>query len=135
MQAGVSLLIEYEGPLRWDEFEVGVHGIIIEFTSEGVTYSATYLPEVASEQGEGRCPGDHAADKVVNPAGMTCVALPASDATAGWDQLTTVTSLARKAGFRGRCTKELLAGLCLTRYKSSKTTMTYLEYRDRSGRS
>jgi AMMECR1 domain-containing protein len=34
------------------DWEVGKHGILISFTDKGGTnYSATYLPEVAHEQG------------------------------------------------------------------------------------
>jgi AMMECR1 domain-containing protein len=33
------------------QFQVGVHGIQIEFSLSGTTKTATYLPEVAAEQG------------------------------------------------------------------------------------
>jgi len=50
LNCGVSLLINFdpcEHPLDW---EVGKHGIIIEFTFEDTPYRGTYLPEVAKEQ-------------------------------------------------------------------------------------
>ena len=46
----VSLLYNYEKNKKWNEWEVGKHGIIIEFQSQGHHYQATYLPEVAEEQ-------------------------------------------------------------------------------------
>jgi len=45
------LLTDFEvikDPYDWD---VGIHGIEIEFKSKGRTYRGTYLPNVASEQG------------------------------------------------------------------------------------
>ncbi|TMW56712.1 hypothetical protein Poli38472_006722 [Pythium oligandrum] len=52
LHCSVSLLIDYEDAEHYEDWEIGVHGIIIEFTDEnGNFYSATYLPDVASEQG------------------------------------------------------------------------------------
>lgn len=77
--------------------QIGVHGIIIELSDVGGDlYSATYLPQVASEQ--------------------------------GWDHLEAVTSLLRKAGFRRRVTREVLAALKITRYRSSIHKLSYDEY-------
>lgn len=48
---GVSLLVCYEVAEHPEDWEVGVHGIILEFSAGGRDFSATYLPEVCSEQG------------------------------------------------------------------------------------
>ena len=51
LSATVSLLQEFEiikDPYDW---EVGTHGIQIKFKADGQNYSATFLPEVAKEQG------------------------------------------------------------------------------------
>ncbi|KAL9178762.1 hypothetical protein ACHAXT_003893 [Thalassiosira profunda] len=54
LRVGVSLLVKYEECKHCLDWKVGVHGIIIHFEGRGAgkqhTYSATYLPEVASEQ-------------------------------------------------------------------------------------
>jgi AMMECR1 domain-containing protein len=48
----VSLLRHFEDGTDYRDWEVGVHGIRIEFHNEkGNKRTATYLPEVASEQG------------------------------------------------------------------------------------
>jgi AMMECR1 domain-containing protein len=50
LNCGVSLLTQFEGvdnPLDW---EVGKHGIEIEFEHRNKYYSSTFLPEVAEEQ-------------------------------------------------------------------------------------
>lgn len=47
----VSLLKEFEEASHYLDWEIGVHGIIIEFRdADGRNYSATYLPEIAEEQ-------------------------------------------------------------------------------------
>mmetsp|Transcript_7029 Transcript_7029/g.20522 ORF Transcript_7029/g.20522 Transcript_7029/m.20522 type:complete len:142 (-) Transcript_7029:82-507(-) len=51
LEVGVSLLVEYEQGAHPFDWEVGKHGIIIDFYIHGRNYGATYLPEVAQEQG------------------------------------------------------------------------------------
>jgi len=48
---GVSLLVNFEPNLKWDEWEVGTHGIVIRFAVQGTHYKAVFLPEVAKDQG------------------------------------------------------------------------------------
>jgi len=49
----ISLLVHFEKVGDYLDWEVGIHGIWIEFTSEsGRKETATYLPEVMPEQGE-----------------------------------------------------------------------------------
>ena len=51
MSVGLSLLCNFqpiEDPLAW---QVGKHGIEIDFTVNGRDYGSTFLPEVAAEQG------------------------------------------------------------------------------------
>lgn len=51
LAVGVTLLTDFEdadGPMDW---ELGKHGIRISFTYHGRRYGATYLPDVAPEQG------------------------------------------------------------------------------------
>lgn len=52
LYVSVSILTQFEEASNYLDWEVGVHGIRIEFLSErGGKRSATFLPEVASEQG------------------------------------------------------------------------------------
>lgn len=54
LHVGVSLLTDFEqvaDPLDWTP---GLHGIIVEFMVESRKYRATYLPEIALEQGWSR---------------------------------------------------------------------------------
>jgi hypothetical protein len=80
---------------------VGVHGIWIHFEApDGNEYSATYLPEVAAEQ--------------------------------GWDQPAAIASLVRKAGYHRALPTRYLGMMRVTRYQSSKATLTYDEWRARA---
>ncbi|CAM9482171.1 unnamed protein product [Ascophyllum nodosum] len=55
LDVSVSLLLKYESARHWEDWEVGVHGIVINFNDDrGSSYSATFLPEVAAEQGWSR---------------------------------------------------------------------------------
>jgi hypothetical protein len=53
LSCGVSLLSSFEPASGWDDWEVGTHGLIIEFTDPAMRCrrTATFLPEVAAEQG------------------------------------------------------------------------------------
>lgn len=51
LQCGVSLLIDFEKARNYLDWDVGIHGIRIEFYYNGRRLSAVYLPEVAVEQG------------------------------------------------------------------------------------
>ena len=49
----VSILRHFEDGRDYKDWEIGIHGIRIEFLNEkGVKRTATYLPEVAREQGK-----------------------------------------------------------------------------------
>lgn len=54
LSCDVSLLTDFEQAQSVDDWKVGVHGITIDFVANGRSYSATYLPEVAAEQGWSR---------------------------------------------------------------------------------
>ena len=52
LHVSVSILRHFEDGCDYLDWEVGTHGIRIEFTNEkGNKRTATYLPEVAPEQG------------------------------------------------------------------------------------
>ncbi|KAK1251644.1 hypothetical protein MKX07_007123 [Trichoderma sp. CBMAI-0711] len=51
LQAAVTLLTDFEEADDVHDWEVGKHGIRISFSDRGRRYGATYLPDVALEQG------------------------------------------------------------------------------------
>jgi len=97
LDCGVSLLTNFEEGQDYLDWEIGKHGIWIEFTNEqGRRKTATYLPEVMPEQ--------------------------------GWTKVEAIDSLLRKGGFAGKITQAVRDDIKLTRYQSSKTTVTWEEY-------
>lgn len=51
LQTAVTLLTDFEPVADPYDWEVGTHGIRLSFQDRGRRYGATYLPDVASEQG------------------------------------------------------------------------------------
>mmetsp|Transcript_15059 Transcript_15059/g.42850 ORF Transcript_15059/g.42850 Transcript_15059/m.42850 type:complete len:216 (-) Transcript_15059:184-831(-) len=105
LECTVSLLTAFEDLQHWQDWQVGRHGLIIDFTcpQTSAARSATYLPEVASRE--------------------------------GWSKMECVDSLIRKAGYHGPIKEELRVSLRMTRYQSSPRTMSYRDYVSRtSGR-
>mmetsp|Transcript_172 Transcript_172/g.231 ORF Transcript_172/g.231 Transcript_172/m.231 type:complete len:200 (+) Transcript_172:76-675(+) len=98
LECAVSLLFDFEDCSDCFDWEIGKHGIIIDFVdpSRGKNRNATYLPCVAPEQ--------------------------------GWNKKETLKSLIHKAGYDGPVTDELLQSLKVTRYQSSEVHMDYEEY-------
>ena len=114
--------------------QIGVHGIVIKFTDDrGAGFSATFLPEVAAEQGVQasilpavrrsvltRCdvvtsvPRNTITDRqyitfsriMFSIDRRFCIRVPA-----GWTKKTTLTRLVRKAGYKRSIDNGFLAGL------------------------
>ncbi|KAK9078710.1 hypothetical protein SSX86_002767 [Deinandra increscens subsp. villosa] len=98
LQCTVSLLTNYETAANYLDWEVGKHGMIIEFTDpdNNIKRSATYLPEVAAQE--------------------------------GWTKIEAIDSLMKKAGYNGTITESVRKRIHLTRYQSSLYTMHYGDY-------
>ena len=50
LKCTVSLLHSFEDCRRWDDWDVGTHGIEIELSVKDSSYRGTFLPSVAKEQ-------------------------------------------------------------------------------------
>ncbi|ONK72195.1 uncharacterized protein A4U43_C04F16760 [Asparagus officinalis] len=98
LECTVSVLTNYESALHYLDWEVGKHGLIIEFTDpdNNIRRSGTYLPEVAAHE--------------------------------GWTKIETIDSLMRKAGYNGHITEAHRKRLNITRYQSTLYTMHFNEY-------
>jgi uncharacterized protein (TIGR00296 family) len=96
LNVSVSLLINFEKGKDAMDWEVGKHGIRIQFGF----YRATFLPHVATEQ--------------------------------GWDKITTLKYLIRKAGCFDDL-EDVIDKIELTRYQSIVAEVTYEEYKKEKG--
>mmetsp|Transcript_20461 Transcript_20461/g.37283 ORF Transcript_20461/g.37283 Transcript_20461/m.37283 type:complete len:342 (-) Transcript_20461:384-1409(-) len=108
LRVGVSLLVKYEECEHCFDWEVGVHGIIIKFDGTGGTTSGSSVRK--------------------NERGYSATYLPEVAHEQRWSQREAVTSLVRKAGYRGVIGDELLRSIRCTRYQSSKCRLSYGEY-------
>lgn len=69
LECTVSLLTDYETAANYLDWEVGKHGMILEFTDpDSARRSATYLPEVAAQEGWTKL---ETVDSLVRKAGYT----------------------------------------------------------------
>nr|CAD1845027.1 unnamed protein product [Ananas comosus var. bracteatus] len=98
LECTVSILTNYETALHFLDWEIGKHGLIIEFTDPdcNIRRSATYLPEIAAQE--------------------------------GWTKIETIDSLMNKAGYYGFVNESLRKKLHVTRYESTLYTMHYSDY-------
>ncbi|CAO3596828.1 unnamed protein product [Absidia cylindrospora] len=118
LDCAVSLLTDFEEAKDYLDWDIGTHGIWIEFSltddddnddgsliarrrrsssSNKTKTTATYLPEVMEEQ--------------------------------GWTKEEAIDSLLRKGGYIGHITKAKRQSITLTRYQSQKMTRSYAVYR------
>ncbi|KAJ4868794.1 Uncharacterized protein Rs2_49659 [Raphanus sativus] len=98
LQCTVSIVTDYETPEDYLDWEVGKHGIVIEFSDPvaNVKRSATYLPEVPVNE--------------------------------GWTKLEAIDSLVLKAGYDGEITESVRRRIHLSRYQTTLFRMHYSQY-------
>lgn len=108
------------------DWTIGVHGIRIEFLDHrGYKRSATYLPQIAPEQGM-LC-GPIGGRAILQWLARVCVFF----VCVGWDHLETIDSLLRKGGYRGPIHGEVRRAIKLTRYQSQAVQMSHREWCER----
>jgi uncharacterized protein (TIGR00296 family) len=100
LRCTVSLLHSFEQAGSWDDWQLGIHGIVISFgdPATGAHRSATFLPEVALHQ--------------------------------RWGKGAAVDQLVRKAGYAPGATPAVRRALTLRRYQTSAHTLSYQDYDD-----
>lgn len=74
LRCTVSLLSCFEQAATWSDWEIGVHGLIIEFVEPHSSQrrTATFLPEVASHEGWDK---QQTIDQLIRKAGFTSTAV------------------------------------------------------------
>ena len=128
MHVSISILRHFEDGVDYLDWEIGVHGIRIEFHNEkGSKRTATYLPEVAKEQGWAL----FLYLLILHYYQITIELLKNNLfhlISTGWNQIQTIDSLLHKGGYKGLVTPEMRRSVKLTRYQSEKVTVSYQEY-------
>ena len=66
LTATLSYLYAPESYFKWNEWERGKNGIIVEFEEEGKSYNATYLPDYAIQEATNKI---GAVDKLIIKSG------------------------------------------------------------------
>jgi len=105
LKCSVSLLVDFEKAANCFDWDIGTHGIRISF------------------------------DHPTTGEDLGATYLPDVCAEQGWTKQECLNSLFKKAGYKGPVTKELLHNTELVRYKSSKYSLSYEEYKKMSSSS
>ncbi|PPR92851.1 hypothetical protein GOBAR_AA27816 [Gossypium barbadense] len=114
LECTVSILTDYETANNYLDWEVGKHGIIIEFVDDyNSRRSATYLPEVPAHEGSevfllyAKVQACLAA-RIANTVRTKKLPYPVPcNSNNGWTRVEAIDSLIRKAGFSGPITESL----------------------------
>ncbi|KAI9309244.1 DUF51 family protein [Cunninghamella echinulata] len=107
LSCAVSFLTDFELGKDYLDWEIGKHGIWIEFSLDD--------KETASHHGSKR-------------AKTTATYLPEVMVDQGWTQKEAIDSLLRKGGYIGKITEEKRKSIQLTRYQSQKLELSYTDY-------
>jgi uncharacterized protein (TIGR00296 family) len=98
LRVSVSLLVQYEECEHCHDWTVGIHGIMISWIDD------------------------------LRQTEYSATYLPEVAGEQSWDQVKTIASLIRKAGYHGCVSDDFLQKIKCTRYQSSKQKVTYDEY-------
>ena len=126
LHVSVSILRHFEEANDYLDWEIGKHGIRIEFSSgKGYKQTATFLPEVALEQGDWQI---HLRSLSVHFVYLSTRFLPSR--RTGWTKVQTIDALLKKGDHKGAITPEFRKTIKLTRYQSEKLTASYQDYKE-----
>ena len=115
LQVSVSILCQFEDGADWTDWDLGTHGIRIEWFSErGNRKTATFLPEVPLSQGW---------DKT-----QTIDSLLRKGAQFFSVMKNFIYSFPLAGGFKGVITPDVRRSIRLVRYQSEMITVTYQDY-------
>jgi AMME syndrome candidate gene 1 protein len=112
LSVSLSILSDCQQIHDWHDWQIGVHGIRIHFTIENTHYSASYLPQVATQFS-------------MRPS---CFYLT-SYVTLDWTHQETLYSLIHKAGFKDKKRyPDILKAMVIEKYTTESASMQYKDY-------
>ena len=134
----VSLLTNFEVAADLDDWEIGTHGVWIDFVDlQNKARNAVYLPDVIPEQGMPQAPACGQPSFAVSqpfterehfwtlPFTLRCACRDRPSCVAGWTKKETIKSLVRKSGCNAQVTQELRDRISLTRCAAIRPSSTH----------
>lgn len=129
MHVSVSILRHFEDGTDYLDWEIGKHGILIEFYNEkGNKRTATFLPDVALDQGTTKKNIKHLNNQFESKKAKFFKLIYFSLYHLGWDHIQTIDSLLHKGGYKASITSDFRRTLKLKRYQCEKVTVSYQDY-------
>lgn len=141
----VSLLTDFELCADYLDWELGVHGIYVEFVNPALNLPANVTENGAAGSSDSAANGNTTyrsltelpklrlrVSSTQNPRNLATTLhatfLPEVAPAQGWSKRDTVDAAMRKAGFRGNVTEEMRRNARVSRYQSRKVKRTYDEW-------
>ena len=135
----MSILIDFQTAKNVYDWEISVHGIWIDFfdpvdDDDDDDDDKEEEEEEEEEEEGGRGKISSAQNRILRKKArrnsFNATYLPEVCSEQGWTKQECLESLIRKSGFEGKITKQLLEKTTLTRYKSTKCSLSYQQYSD-----
>ncbi|GAA5983935.1 hypothetical protein JCM10908_005982 [Rhodotorula pacifica] len=153
LECGVSLLTDFELCADYLDWEIGVHGIYVEFVNPALNLpppasSPSFAATTTAENGN--LPSENPTtaasyrsltelpklrvrvSRAQNPRGLATTLhatfLPEVAPEQGWTKIDAVDAAMRKAGYRGPVTDEMRRNARVSRYQSRKVKRSYDEW-------
>lgn len=145
LECGVSLLTDFELCADYLDWELGVHGIYVEFVNPALNLPANVTENGAAGSSDSAANGNTTyrsltelpklrlrVSSTQNPRNLATTLhatfLPEVAPAQGWSKRDAVDAAMRKAGFRGNVTEEMRRNARVSRYQSRKVKRTYDEW-------
>ncbi|GAA5820090.1 hypothetical protein JCM11251_005478 [Rhodosporidiobolus azoricus] len=153
LQCGVSLLTDFERCNDYLDWEVGTHGIYVEFANPALNLSASQLPPPSSASTPSSTSSTSVSTSAPSTSYRSLSALPKLKVNVpssqnpkrlptvlhatflpevapeqGWSKVDAVDAAMHKAGFKGTVTEEMRRRAQVSRYQSKKVKVSYEEW-------
>ncbi|GAA6040222.1 hypothetical protein JCM8097_004191 [Rhodosporidiobolus ruineniae] len=157
LECGVSLLTDFEQCVHYLDWEVGTHGIYVEFANPALSLPPSVLPSPSTPSSTASSSSAHLSSSSATtrqtyrslsalpklklsltaqqnpkrlPSVLHATFLPEVAPAQGWSKVDAVDAAMRKAGFRGQVTEDMRRRAKVSRYQSKKVKVDYGEWQD-----
>ncbi|GAA6006921.1 hypothetical protein JCM10207_009139 [Rhodosporidiobolus poonsookiae] len=156
LECGVSLLTDFEVCTDYLDWELGTHGIYVEFANPALNISPSLLPPPSTSSSASSSTSSSASSTPANretyrslsslpklklsipsssnprrlPTVLHATFLPEVAPAQGWSKVDAVDAAMRKAGFKGSVTDDMRRRARVSRYQSKKVKVSYEEWKE-----